>query len=158
MAFAADQELLLDRLDEEVRQAPKPALHLFAKIIGSVCKHIPILNRSKKAGRIDRLIDAEAWTDCALALIELELPDWQMRRLVYEGGEWLCSLSRQPNLPLELDDAVDASHEVAALAVLRAFVEARRRSRAPIRMDTKKASVPLFASTRGEIVCCDNFS
>ena len=158
IAFAADHELLLDRLDEEVRLAPKPALHLFAKIIGSACKQIPILNRSKKTGRIDRLIDAEAWTDCALALIELELPGWQMRRLVYEGGEWSCSLSRQPNLPLEIDDTVDASHEVPALAVLRTFVEARRRSRAPIRMDTKSSSVPLLASAPGETMCCDNFS
>jgi len=158
MAFAADHELLLDRLDEEVRLAPKPALHLFAKIIGSVCRHIPILNRPKKAGRIDRLIDAEAWTDCALALIELELPGWQLRRLVYEGGEWLCSLSRQPNLPLELDDTVEASHEVPALAVLRAFVEVRRRGRAPTPMDNRNASVPLLASAFGETICCDNFS
>jgi hypothetical protein len=158
MAFAADHELLLDRLDEEVRLAPKPALHLFAKIIGSVCKQIPILNRSKKTGRIDRLIDAEAWTDCALALIELELPGWQVRRLVYEGGEWLCSLSCRPNLPLELDDTVDACHEIPALAVLRAFVEARRRCGAPIRAKTKSLSVPLLASAPSETMCCDNFS
>ena len=157
MAFTADHELLLDRLDEEVRLAPEPALHLFAKIIGSVCKHVPILNRSKKSGRIDRLIDAEAWTDCALALIEFELPRWHLRRLAYDGGEWLCSLSRRPNLPLELDDTVDASHEVAALAVLRAFVEARRRSRDPIRPDIK-SSVPIRASVPAEILCCDNFS
>jgi hypothetical protein len=156
MAFAADHELLLDRLDEEVRLAPKPALHLFGKIIGSACKHIPILNRSKKAGRIERLIDAEAWTDCALALIELELPGWQMRRLVYEGGEWLCSLSRQPGWPLELDDTVDASHEVPALAVLRAFVEARRRSGTAIRAGVMNS--PAFQSAPGEMLSCDNFS
>jgi hypothetical protein len=156
MAFAADHELLLDRLDEEVRLAPKPALHLFGKIIGSACRHIPILNRSKKAGRIERLIDAEAWTDCALALIELELPGWQMRRLVYEGGEWLCSLSRQPGLPLELDDTVDASHEVPALAVLRAFVEARRRGGTAIRAGVMNS--PAFQSAPGEMLSCDNFS
>jgi hypothetical protein len=158
MAFAADHELLLDRLDEEVRLAPKPAQHLFAKIIGSACRHIPILNRSKKAGRIERLIDAEAWTDCALALIELELPGWQIRRLVYEGGEWLCSLSRQPDLPLELDDTVDAGHEVPALAVLRAFVEARRSGGAAIRAGAMNSSMATFQSAPGEMLGCDNFS
>ncbi|HEY1982997.1 MAG TPA: hypothetical protein VGH13_23195 [Xanthobacteraceae bacterium] len=158
MAFTADYELLLDRIDEEMRLAPKAALHLFAKTIGSACRHIPILNRSKNAGRIDRLIDAEAWTDWALALIELELPGWQMRRLVYEGGEWLCSLSRQPDVPLELDETVDASHEVPALAVLRAFVEARRRGSAAIRPCVMNSSVWAFQQAPGEMLSCDNFS
>ena len=27
----------------------------------------------------------------ALALVELELPAWKLRRLIYEDGEWLCS-------------------------------------------------------------------
>ena len=158
MAFAADHELLLNRLDEEVRLAPKPALHLFAKIIGSACRHVPIINRSKKAGRIERLVDAEAWTDCALALIELELPGWQMRRLVYEGGEWLCSLSRRPGLPLELDDTVDAGHEVPALAILRAFVEARRRGGAAIGAGVMNSSMTTFQPAVGEMLSCDNFS
>jgi hypothetical protein len=158
MAFTADHELLLDRLDEEMQLAPKPAVHLFAKIIGSACRHIPILNRSKKAGRIDRLIEAEAWTDCALALIEIELPGWQMRRLVYEGGEWLCSLSRQPGLPLEFDDTVDGSHEVPALAVLRAFVEARRHGGPAIRAGVMNSSMSTFQSAAGEMLSCDNFS
>jgi hypothetical protein len=158
MAFAADHELLLDRLDEEVRQAPKPALHLFAKIIGSACRHVPIINRSKKAGRIERLIDAEAWTDCALALIELDLPGWHMRRLVYEGGEWMCSLSRRLSLPLEFDETIDASHEIPALAILRAFVEARRRGGAVIRPRVMNSSVTAFQAAPGEMLNCDNFS
>jgi hypothetical protein len=73
------------------------------------CTRLP----AGKAARIDQLIDAGAWNDAALALIELELPAWKLRRLVYEDGEWLCSLSRQPNLPLALDDTADARHEVA---------------------------------------------
>jgi hypothetical protein len=158
MAFTADHELLLDRIDEEMRLAAKPALHLFAKIIGSACRHIPILKRSKNAGRIGRLIEAEAWTDCALALVELELPGWHMRRLVYEGGEWLCSLSRQPDLPLELDDTVDASHEVPALAVLRAFVEVRRRVGAAIGAGVVNSSMATFQPAAGEMLSCDNFS
>src|SRR6476659_10952614 len=82
------------------------------------------------AARIDQLIEARAWDDAALALIELELPAWKLRRLVYEDGEWLCSLSSHPNLSVALDDTVDARHEVLPLAILSAFIEARRRASA----------------------------
>jgi len=155
MAFAADYAVLFDRIGEEVRSAPEPAPDLFAKIIAGVCTRIPVLSRSGKAGMIDRLIECQAWTDAALALIELELPAWRVRRLVYEDGEWLCSLSRQPNLPLEIDDTVDGSHQVVPLAILSAFVEARRRasiSRETVAAATRQSSAP------AGIVCCDNFA
>jgi hypothetical protein len=57
-----------------------------------------VLTRAGKAGkaaRIDQLIKAGAWSDAALTLIELELPAWKVRRLVYEDGEWFCSLSTE---------------------------------------------------------------
>jgi hypothetical protein len=155
MAFAADYAVLFDRLGEELRIAPEPALDLFAKIIAGVCTRIPVLSKSGKAGIIDRLIEYRAWTDAALALIELELPAWKVRRLVCENGEWLCSLSRQPNLPLEIDDTADGSHEVLPLAILSAFVEARRRastSRETALVDRRQFSAP------ARIVCCDNFA
>jgi hypothetical protein len=155
MAFAADYAVLFDRLDEELRIAPEPALDLFAKIIAGVCTRIPVLSKSGKAGRIDRLIECRAWTDAALALIEFELPAWKVRRLVCENGEWLCSLSRQPNLPLEIDDTVDASHDVLPLAILSAFVEARRR--ASTAQETMSAE-PQQWPTPAEIICCDNFA
>jgi hypothetical protein len=40
--------------------------------------------------------------------------------------EWLCSLSNQPQLPLGLDNVAEASHEVLPLAILLAFLQARR--------------------------------
>jgi hypothetical protein len=155
MAFAADYEILFDRLGEALREAPTPGSDLFAKIIAGVCTRIPILSKSGKAGMIDRLIECRAWTDAALALLELELPAWKVRRLIYENGEWLCSLSRQPNLPLEIDDTTDASHEVLPLAILSAFVEARRRASTPhgaTLVDPQQRSVP------ADIICCDNFA
>jgi hypothetical protein len=102
------------------------------------------------------LIEAGAWTDATIALIELELPAWKLRRLVYEDGEWLCSLSRQPNLPVALDDTADASHEVLPLAILSAFVEARRRANAM--RETSLRIVPQVRRTSGYAICCDNFS
>jgi hypothetical protein len=155
MAFTADYQVLSDRLDEEVRVALRPAQALLAKIIGGLCSRVPILGKSGKTHRIDRLVEAEAWTECALTLIELELPAWKLRRLVYEGGEWFCTLSRQPHLPPELDDAVDASHEVQSLAIFRAFIEARRR----IDADAPGVSaVPRVWLGETSAMCCDNFS
>jgi hypothetical protein len=153
MAFTADYEILSDRLDEELRQAPRAAPDLFAKIIGCVCTRVSLLDRSGKAGRVDRLLQAGAWADAAMALIELELPAWTLRRAVYEDGEWLCSLSRQPNLPLEFDDTVDARHEKLPLAILRAFVEARSRSES-----MKTSGVPLLPRDHAGTLCCDNFA
>ena len=154
MAFAADYEVLFDRLDEELRFGPPPTPGLFANIIGSACTRIPILTKSGKATALDRLIESSAWTDAALALLELELPAWKLRRLVCEGGEWICSLSRQPNLPAALDDTVDAVHEAMPLAILLAFLQARRAAAIPRAISV----VPTVMPGAAELICCDNFA
>jgi len=156
MVFAADCPVLFDRLDEQLRSAPQPAQNLFANIIGSVCTRIPVLSYTAKADRLARLVETGAWTDAALALIELELPAWSVRRLVRESGEWLCSLSRQPNIPPEIDDGVDAVHEVLPLAVLRAFVEARRRC--IVASETTVFAVPQLQPAASHFVSCDNYA
>jgi hypothetical protein len=155
MAFTADYEVLFERLDEELQTAPAPTRNLFAKIIGSACSRIPVLDKAGKTERIDRLIAAEAWIECAAVLTETELPGWRLRRLVYDSGEWLCTLSRQPNVPVEFDDTVDATHEVPALAILRAFVEARRRTDAA---EPMRSAIPRIWPDRSNAICCDNFA
>jgi hypothetical protein len=77
---------------------------LVGKVIAAACTRLPALHKAGKAGRIDQLMKAGAWTELALALIEHELPAWKLRRLAYEDGEWHCSLSKQPELPPEIDD------------------------------------------------------
>src|ERR1700676_2271611 len=119
MAFAADYAVLLDRLDDELQAAPEAARAVFAKIIGSVCSRIPILSKSGKTARMERLIESGAWTDAAIALIESEMPGWKMRRLVYENGEWFCSLSRQPNMPADLDTTAAATPRAFPRRILR---------------------------------------
>jgi hypothetical protein len=155
MAFAADYVLLLDRLDDELLAAPQAARAIFAKIIGSACNRIPVLSKSGKTARIERLIESGAWTDAAMALIESEMPGWKLRRLVYENGEWLCTLTRQPNMPADLDDSADAAHEILPLAILRAFVEARRRSK--VATDAAP-EISQLQPAAGGVVCCDNFA
>jgi hypothetical protein len=155
MAFAADYVVLLDRLDDELLAAPEAARAVFAKIIGSACSRIPVLGKSGNTARMERLIESGAWTDAAMALVESELPGWKLRRLIYENGEWFCSLSHQPNMPADLDDSADAAHQVLALAILRAFVDARRRSK--VATDAAPR-VPPFQPAAGGVVCCDNFA
>jgi hypothetical protein len=153
MLFDPKHEDRFDRLTEQLRLSPalKPD-HLISNVIVHACTRIP----AEKAARIDQLIEAGAWSDAALALVELELPAWKLRRLVYEDGQWLCSLSKQPNLPAALDDTADASHAVMPLAILTAFVEARRRASAM--RETSLHTVPQVTRTSGYAVCCDNFS
>ena len=67
-----------------------------------------------------------------VALIELEQPRWRLRRLVQEGGEWFCALSRHPSLPLELDDCAEAHNELMVLAILDALSEAREKDAAAV--------------------------
>jgi hypothetical protein len=153
MLFDLKNEDRFDRLNDQLRLAPALTPdHLFSNVIAHACTHL----RAEKASRIYRLIEARAWVDAALALIELELPAWKLRRLVYEDGEWLCSLSRQPNLPAVLDDTADATHEVLPLAILSAFVEACRRASAM--RETSLPTVPPVRRTPGNAICCDNFS
>jgi hypothetical protein len=101
------------------------------------------------------LVLAEAWTEAALFLIELELPLWRLRRLVYDGGEWMCSLSRHPGVPIEIDDAADGRHGMRPIAILLSLVEAKRLVTAiePVRMP----SVPRVRPTTVYPFCCDNF-
>ena len=91
----------------------------------------------------------------AIILIGFEFPNWCVRRLVCEDGEWLCSLSRQPNLSIFLDELAEGSHAVLALAVLRAFVAARCRSAATQQV---AAPVPLALPRPAYVFCCDNLA
>ena len=145
-----------DRLMKQLRLAPALTADLISNVVAGACTRLPVLNKAGKAARLDQLIKAGAWSDAALALIELELPAWKLRRLIYEDGEWFCSLSKQPNLPVEFDDTADARHEVLPLAILSAFVEARRGTNAA--RETSFPTVPRVQPTTGFAICCDNFA
>jgi hypothetical protein len=143
----------LGALDTALRNAEEPSLDLLSKIITSVCTRVLALAQTERLNRVIRLAEIGAWTEATFALTELELPLWKVRRLAYENGEWLCSLSRQPNLPMTLDDCADATHEVLPLAMLCAFVEACRG-----RHIVQGSVVPQVQQPRAEqIMCCENY-
>jgi hypothetical protein len=101
------------------------------------------------------LIRSGAWTDAALALIDLELPLWQVRRIAYDEGEWYCALSRQRELPDWLDQSIETRHADLSLTILSAFVEAQR-----ISAPSSRTSVPVVKGSANplfEPVCSDNF-
>jgi hypothetical protein len=142
-------------LGDRLRNAPEANATLMAETIDAACRRFPSSGQSERTARIEQLIRSEAWTDAALALIDLELPLWQVRRLAYDEGEWYCALSRQRELPDWLDQSIEAQHADLSLAILSAFVEAQRVS-AP----SSRPSVPVVKgelNMRYEPVCCDNF-
>src|ERR1700682_417546 len=143
-------------LGDRLRDAPGVTAELMARIIGEMCRRFPSMGQSDKTARIEQLIGSEAWTDAALALIDLELPLWQGRRIAYDEGEWYCALSRERELPDWLDSSIEARHPDLALAILSAFAEAQR-----ISAPSSRTSVPIVSGDARplyEAVCCDNFS
>ena len=142
-------------LSDRLREADAVTPELIADVVDLACRRFPSSGQTAKTAQIDRLTDAHAWTDVALALIDLELPLWQVRRIAYDGGEWYCALSRERELPDWLNNSVDARHADLALALLCAFAEAQM-----LTAQASRSSVP--ASPRAldplyEPISCDNF-
>jgi len=154
MLFDPKPEQYLGRLETRLRRAQTVTPDLMSDVIGEACVCLPTRAGAAKL-RIDRLIESCAWTDAALALLELELPQWKLRRIVCEDGEWHCCLSRQPQLPVGLDDVEEASHEILPLALLISLVQARR---AVAERRTGVTAVPQVGPVSGYAVCCDNFA
>jgi hypothetical protein len=153
MRLDANNPISLGALDNALRNAQEPSLDLFSKIMGNACTRVQTLGQALT--HIVRLAEIGAWTEATFALIALELPLWTVRRLIYENGEWLCSLSRQPNLPMTFDDCAEASHEVLPLAMLCAFVEACRRRH--MAQDFVSAVPQVAAPSADHIICCENY-
>jgi len=143
------------KLSDRLRNANTVTGELMADVIAQACRRFPSVGQTEKTARVERLIQSGAWTDAALALIDLELPLWQVRRIAYDEGEWHCALSRQRELPDWLDSSIEARHADLALAMLCVFVEAQRVT-APERR-TSVPSVTRDAHALTDPVLCDNF-
>jgi hypothetical protein len=141
-------------LGATLRGARTMTAQLMSQVIGEVCRRFPF-GQSVKTARVERFIDSEAWIDAGLALIELELPLWQVRRIAYDGGEWYCALSRERELPDWLDRYIEVHHGDLALAILGAFIDAYR-----VSLSQVSPSVPAVSCDRSafyEPIRCENF-
>jgi hypothetical protein len=142
--------------NDRLRNAEATTSELMSQVIGEACRRFPSTGQSDRTARIERLIQSEAWTDAALALIELELPQWQVRRIAYDEGEWHCALSRERELPEWLDQSIETRHADLPLAILSAFVDAQR-----ISAPSSRTSVPTVARDQHplyEPMLSDNFA
>jgi hypothetical protein len=155
MLFRPNHQERLGRLEEQLRRAQTVTPKLMSDVIAQACARLTAHGHAAKA-KLDRLIGAGAWTDAALALAEIELPQWKLRRLIYDDGEWHCALSKQPALPAGLDETAEASHQALPLAILIALVEALRQGSASVELPSR--TVPPVRPAQGYAVCCDNFA
>jgi len=142
-------------LAAKLRAADAVTPELLAEIL-EISRRRLLRGRGEQARYFNQLIQARAWIDAAMALLELELPLWCIRRIAYDGGEWHCALSRKRELPDWLDHSIEARHRDLALAILTAFVEAQPTTESP-----GAASVPASfgrLDTDYVALCCDNFA
>ena len=142
-----------DRWEQHLAVGREANPDLISQMVQLECARLGSVGDVKAMNRIRQLLDCRAWIDLALALIQLELPQWKLRRLIYDDGEWHCSLSRHLGLPAEIDETADASHPILPLAILATFVQARCLPRNPL----GAPRVPRVQSASRELICCDNF-
>ena len=143
-------------LKDRLRDADAVTAPLISQLIGAICRRYPSIGQAAKTARIERLIGSQAWTDAALALIDLELPQWQIRRIAYDAGEWHCALSRARELPEWLDQPIETRHADLSLAILSACLDAQG-----VGASSHRTSVPIVprdASAFYTPFCCDNFA
>jgi hypothetical protein len=144
-----------DMLSDRLRDADAVTAKLMSELLGATCRRFSIGHAGKSA-RIERLIGSQAWTDAALALIDLELPQWQVRRIAYDEGEWHCALSRAREIPEWLDQPIETRHADLPLAILSAYLDAQC-----IGASSRRTSVPVVPRDADAFymrLCCDNFA
>jgi hypothetical protein len=154
MFFDPTREERIARLEQRLGLARVITAELISDVIAQACLRFAAHGGAAKAA-VNRLIESRACTDATLALVELELPQWKLRRIIHENGEWLCSLSKQSRLPVGVDEVVEASHEDLPLAILIAFLRARRDAAVSAASLT---TVPEVRPVPGYAMCCDNFA
>jgi len=155
MRLLADQH---DRtsLSGQLHDAPFSTAALLREVMGTSSRRSPRPGQAGTVARIERLIQAKAWTEAAFALIELGLPQWTLRRIAYDGGEWHCALSRRRELPDWLDQSSEASHPDLALAILSALVATKDVTDSP--NGPSVPSAPRKLKPDYVPVFCDNFA
>lgn len=138
---------------EQVPDLPQPFLSITARMLANGCARSPAVDRAGKIGHFAQLVEAGAWTDAALLLAELELPEWEVTCLAYENGRWICSLSKQADLGI--DATAHGCHALLPMAILLALIEAHRSADAD---KTMLAARPHIGATADVVVCCENFA
>jgi hypothetical protein len=151
MLFDPRHDEQLARLEKQLRCANAVTSGLMSDVMAIACVRFGALGAAMKV-KVKWLIEAGAWTDATISLLELEFPQWKLRRLVKEDGKWLCSLSKHVGIPLAYDEIAEAGHESLPLAILIAMIQAKRSASA-----SGIAAVPPVRCAPTNAACCDNF-
>lgn len=111
--------------ERQVEHADRATPNIFGAVVAT-SDRVQLLKRQGKTGRLERLVTDGAWTEAALELMSLGAPEWTLGRLCRIDGEWLCTLTRHPDVPDWLDDSIERTHGSLHLALLGAVLEALR--------------------------------
>jgi hypothetical protein len=146
----------LATLAGQVSAADEATSKLLSEIVVATARRLSVPSEAANAAQLRQLIEADALTEAAFALINLELPQWKLRRITYDQGEWHCAMSRERELPEWLDEAVEARHASLTLAILSAYIETVRQIE--VSREPNRPSVPETRAEQYEPVCCKNFA
>jgi hypothetical protein len=148
MSFESDRGRRLEALLARANRSRAVTLELLTDAIANACMRFHAHGHATNIA-FNQLLACGAWADAVLLLLQLELPLWKLRRMIYEDGEWHCFLSK---VPLEFDEGAEGTHEVLPLAILIAFIRARSA------VASAASSVPGISTPLGYSVCCNNFN
>lgn len=130
-ASQRDHAMTLPYVRNDVRDVDRseaddetPTTAMFIELLATACHGGDPMRQAVQVARLKQLICVRAWSDAAMALVTLRLPEWKLRRLVYDDGEWLCTLSRYRDMPDWLDQTVEAHHTNMPRAIVGALLEA----------------------------------
>jgi hypothetical protein len=157
MSFHSKAHSAPEELQREMSRADAVTAELASAALQLAFARCAAPNRIQQAQRIRELIGVQAWTDAALALVELDR-SLVVRRLCHDDGEWHCTIGSQWPMPEWLDDTVELAHPVLPLAILGALVEGLNQNRAA---PAPATSVPQSRSDLSDTtaaICCDNFA
>jgi hypothetical protein len=127
MSFHQQVQKSPGALQRLIQRAHAITPDLLSAVLGLALARCARPHRLEDARRIGRLIQSEAWTDAALALVDLDRR-LTIRRLAYDDGEWRCTVGTQWPVLEWLDDTAEAGHAVLPLAILSAWLEGLRMS------------------------------
>ena len=137
--------------------APAASAELISAVLDLMAARRALPDRASRTQQIRALIDAQAWTDAALAIVDLDRSR-AVRQLSHDEGEWSCRIGSQWAVPDWLDDSALFLHPALPLAILGALLESlAQREGAAI----PATSVPSSGSRRGHsiaAVACDNYA
>ena len=145
----------ISSLADRLHDAETVTAELFAELVRNTCRRLLLVRRTKDFARLKQLIQSGAWTDATLALLALEAPQWQLRQIVCDDGEWHCTLSRQRRIPDWLDEPITARHVDLSLAILRALIDAKHADATAAENGVADLSSPDLSHDLS--LCCDNF-